>query len=388
MNRHIHFVGSLPAPLMTSHRGAMEWILEHGAGQPLATLPCDLEPDWMVGYLRGLAARRGAVEFSCGSDDYVDYDHMPAVSVRRGATLRAEDVGMRRVERITHIVAAYRKLRQERPEIDGVRLQLSQPGPLDMSLLTFGGPALATGLPLGPALRNIGCLGAALRHTPVFARAVLEEIAEITAAHGSIITWQVESPVSLLSMIKGAQFRTTAPLAAMMARYLAGFLSQLHGLDAHASLHLCYGDHNHTALLRPTSLAPAVALLNRLGRELRRLDVPLPTVHIPCAFGAEPAPLEQSFYTPLRRLDPAWNLIAGVVSPHSILDSMLALRLFELAADRPVHAVATACGLGRCTVEVAEQAATATATTAMLGNQPQAAWQGYALATTPRQAVR
>ncbi|MBF6331828.1 hypothetical protein [Nocardia transvalensis] len=366
MKRRVHFVGSLPAPLMTSYRDAMEWILDHSGGQPLTALPCDLDPGWVIAYLRELATRDHVLEFPSGSDDYVDYNHIPPARVRSGITLQAEDLLMGRTDRIADVVAAFRQLRRERPEIglSNVKLQLSQPNPLDLSLFTFAGSALADKLPARQAIRHIDSVTTALRNVPLFSQAVIDEIAAVTAVHGSIITWQLESPVALLAALKATELKTRTVIVATVARQLARFLTQLHHVGAHTSLHLCYGDHEHTALLQPTSLAPAVALLNQLARRLRRHSVPLPAVHVPCAFGAEPAPLEQRFYTPLRSLDPGWTLIAGVVSPGSVIDSLLALRLFEHFAHRPVHAVATACGLGRCTVELAEQAAAAAAATA------------------------
>ncbi|MCM6774439.1 hypothetical protein NDR87_14125 [Nocardia sp. CDC159] len=366
MKRRVHFVGSLPAELMSSPRSAMEWILDHSGGQPLTTLPCDLDPGWMMAYLRDLATRKGVLEFSSGSHDYVDYNHVPSARVRPGVTLHADDLRMDRIDRIADVVPAFRQLRRERPELslNHVKLQLSQPNPLDMALFTFAGAALADRLPTARALRHIDSITTALRYLPLFTQAVLEEIAAVTATHGSTITWQVESPVALLAMLKATQLKTKAALAKLLARQLAGFLTELHHLGAHASLHLCYGDHKHTALLQPTSLDPAVTLLNQLAHRLRRHGTPLPVVHLPCAFGAEPAPLDQDFYTPLQRLDPDWTAIAGVVSPGNVIDSLLAARLFEHAAHRPVHAVSTACGLGRCTVAVAEQAAATTAATA------------------------
>jgi hypothetical protein len=62
----------------------------------------------------------------------------------------------------------------------------------------------------------------------------------------------------------------------------------------------------------------------------------------------------------LRKLDPAWRLIAGVVSPDSAENSASALALFEKAAARTAYGVATACGLGRCSVDSAHKAAATT----------------------------
>ncbi|WP_433664662.1 hypothetical protein ACQPW1_22480 [Nocardia sp. CA-128927] len=375
----MHFVGSIPEPLMTSYHDALEWIVDHSAGQPLTALPCDLDPVWIVGYLRDLGTRTKLLEFQHTTDDYADYNVFPSGRIRPGVTLEPEHLSMQRFDKIAHIVEAYTNLRQERAELANVKLQLSQPNPLDLTLFIFAGAAVADGLPLHQALHNVGDVATALRNLELVTEAVLDEIAAVTRVHGSLITWQVESPVALLSVVKAAQLKTKTAVAVLVAHQLARFLTRLHAIGAHASLHLCYGDYQHTALLQPRSTGPAVALLNALARQLRRHGTPLPDVHIPCAYGAEPAPLDPRFYLPLRSLDSEWTLTAGVVSPASVIDSMVSLRLFEQSANRAVHAVATACGLGRCPVDLAEQAAAATAAVAAFSEHwlPAAALDDY-----------
>lgn len=364
MKRRVHFVGSLPSALMASPRDAMEWIIDHSGGQQLTALACDLDPNWIIAYLRDLQTRTEILDFDSSTDDYADYNHMPSGRIRSGVTLEPEHLAMRRDDKIAHIIGEYTNLRQQHPELGNIKLQLSQPNSLDLSLFALAGAATADGLPIRQALAHLGDIVTALRHVPVFTEAIVEEIATLTRTYGSAITWQVESPVALLSLVKATQIKAVPMLAPLVAGQLAGVFTRLHRIGADASLHLCYGDYRHSALLAPGSLGPAVALLNPLARELRRHHTPLPIVHIPCAYGAEPAPLDPQFYAPLRRLDPGWSLIAGVVSPASVIDSMISLRLFERAANRTADAVTTACGLGRCSLELAEQAAATTAATA------------------------
>ncbi|WP_338760797.1 hypothetical protein V7968_32430 [Nocardia vulneris] len=52
----------------------MEWILDRTDGQPLTALPCDLDPDWIIAYLRDLRTRTDAFEFTHRTDDYTDYN--------------------------------------------------------------------------------------------------------------------------------------------------------------------------------------------------------------------------------------------------------------------------------------------------------------------------
>jgi hypothetical protein len=362
MTRYMHFVGSLPPELMTSDGDMMEWFVERSKGHPLTGVPCDIDATWIVQYLRDREKHLDAFEV-VRKGGFADYTDMPVYAVRRGHKLEPRDVSMDRIGRIREAVMAFRKLQDRHPELAGTRVQISQPSPLDMALYVFAGAAVADGLPLGLALRNVDVVAASLRHLPVFVQAVIDEISALVAEHGDILKWQVETPIAQLGMVKAAQLRAEAPVGRLLARQLAVFLARVHGLGAE-TVHLCYGNYRRKQLLSPRNIAPTVQLLNPTARLLRKSGVPLPPVHIPCAYGASPAPLDPAFYQPLHQLDSDWQVIAGVVSETSADNSIQSLKLFEEASERTVYGVATTCGLGRCTVDDAEQAAAATATTA------------------------
>ncbi|MGO4615081.1 hypothetical protein AB4305_12090 [Nocardia sp. 2YAB30] len=363
MTRFVHFVGSLPPQLMTSDTDVLEWFVQRSHGHQLTGVPCDLDPNWVVQYLRDREKHLDVFEV-VRSGDFADYSDMRGYGVRHGHTLEPRHVSMDRAERIAEAVTAFREVQKRHPELAGTRLQISQPNPLDMALFVFAGAAVADGLPLGRALRHGGALTPALRNLPVFAEAVLAEMAELTAEYGDTLTWQVESPIAQLALVKAAQLGAHVPVGRLVARQLAGFLEGAHDIGAQTVLHLCYGDYQHKELLAPRTIAPAVNLLNATARRLRKRGVPLPPAHIPCAYGAHPAPLNSAFYRPLRRLNEDWQLIAGVVSPADTQGSRRSLALFEQASGRTAYGVATACGLGRSTVEDAEHAAAATVATA------------------------
>ncbi|WP_227980661.1 hypothetical protein [Nocardia spumae] len=345
---------------MTGDSAVLQWFADASAGHPVTGLPCDLDPDWILDYLRTRGQHSDVFEIVSGGE-YTDYSDFPSYGLRSGATLEPRHVSMDRLDRIDQVVAAFDTLRSERPELADTKLQLSQPNPLDLAMFVFAGAAVSGGFPLGPALRRSNLLIAALRQLPVFTDAALQEIGEVHRRYGDRVVWQVESPFALLGMVKADQLRSRWAAAPLIARQLAGLLTGIHRIGATAVVHLCYGDYQHKALLSPRSLAPAATLLRHTGRRLRAQDTPLPPVHIPCAFGAEPAPLDPAFYAPLSGLDPQWRIIAGVVSPDSAEDSARALTLFERAAGRTAYGVATACGLGRCDVADAGQAAATTA---------------------------
>ncbi|WP_169816294.1 hypothetical protein [Nocardia miyunensis] len=355
MTRYAHFVGSVPKELMTGDGAVLRWFADSSGEHPTG-LPCDLDPDWIMQYLRDRAEHDDVLEV-VRAGEYADYSDFPSYGLRRGAKLEPRHMSMGRLERIGSVVAAFDELRAARPELARTKLQLSQPNPLDLAMFVFAGAAVSAGFPLGPALRRSNVIVAALRALPVVTEAVLEEIAAVNERYGDRVVWQVESPFALLGMVKADQLGAKWAAAPLLSRQLAGLLTRIHDVGAHSVVHLCYGDYQHKSLLSPRSLAPAVTLLNHTVQHLLAQGTPLPAVHIPCAFGSEPAPLDPEFYAPLRRLDPEWKIIAGVVSPGSDADSTHALRLFEEAAGRTAYGVATACGLGRCNVAEAEQAA-------------------------------
>ncbi|MFG1792177.1 hypothetical protein [Nocardia sp. NPDC049149] len=363
MNRYAHFVGSLPPAVITSDTETMQWFAQRSRGLELRSIPCDLDPNWVVEYLQDRIEFDDAFTVA-RPGQYADYSDMRSYRIRPGRTLQPQHVAMHRRQRIDEIAAAFHELRQQCPQTANARLQISQPNPLDLAAFVFGGAAVTDGLPLGRALRHFGSILPAIHALPVFTEAVLDEMSQLIGAHGDTLVFQVESPIAQLAVVKAASLGTQALVARMVAWHLAGFLADAHEIGARTILHLCYGDHRHQELLAPRSLAPSVALLNALARILRKRDVPLPPAHIPCAYGAHPAPLNPRFYQPLRRLNPEWQVIAGVAAATDPEDSIRSLHLFEQALGRTASGVATACGLGRSTVEDAERAAATTIATA------------------------
>lgn len=323
----------------------MEWILGQTGDHRLTTLPCDLDPDWIIAYLRSLA-ERSAFEIK-RPGEYAHYEDVRSYGVRRGHRLGPADVSMDRADRLREILEEYRVLRAERPELADVRLQISLPSPLDLALFTFEGrPWLS------------------LRYLSVFTQAVVDEVTALSAVAGQDVVWQLETPSVLVGMdmakrLPGGRLLT----ARLLARQIAGVLARLPA-DAAVILHLCYGNLGNTEFVAPRDLGPAVDYLNLLAAALRRRDSPLPPVHIPAAYGANPSPRNAEFYRPLRRLDRDWNVIAGIAAASEPDGSVESLKLLETAANRQAYAVATACGLGRHTIDQAEKAVEAMAVAA------------------------
>src|SRR4051794_13211262 len=110
---------------------------------------------------------------------------------------------MGRVERIRQIAEAYGGLRAEHPELEGARLQISQPAPIDMCLFVeAGGLAVSSGMPRRRLLPHPVVVAGARRHLPVYTNAVINEIKELTTEYADLLSWQIESPLATLMMVR------------------------------------------------------------------------------------------------------------------------------------------------------------------------------------------
>lgn len=371
MTRSAHFVGSLPGELGTDELTTLRWFADASEGQMVTAIPCDSDPNWMIAYLIDVG-QRGPLEL-VRPGQYRDYGDMPQYRIRRGHTLTADDVSMRRTARFARVMSAMKQLQTERPALAGTKVQLSQPNPLDVALFTLGGGAVASGLPIWKAIRAGGAIASALAALPTFTTAVLAEIEETTRKYSNRIVWQVETPVAMLGCLKAHELHAARAAVPVLAKQLADFLIGIHRVGGESLLHLCFGDYQHTQLLSPRDLTPAVALLNAVAQRLQAAGAPLPAAHIPCAYGSSPAPTSPRFYQPLANLEPGWPLIAGVAAPGAEAASTTALQLFEDFSGREAFAVATACGFGRRTPDDARRAAATTMAISRASRHAQAA---------------
>ncbi|MCP3802625.1 hypothetical protein NLX83_25460 [Allokutzneria sp. A3M-2-11 16] len=353
MSRQLHFCGSLPPELTTTDAEVSRWFLDNADGRPITALPARQDPNWVIEYLLGLAAHRDVFEVTVPGE-YVDYDDMRGYRVRKGAVLRPEHVSHGDVDETLSKVDAFTSL-----GLEGTRLMLPVPSPIDLALFTFVGPSFQNAIPALPEVRS------ALRYMPVYTDAIVDYVTRVTEARGEDVLWHIEFPSALIGMWKARIFPGGPALSSSLhTKYTAKMLARF-PKQAKVILHLCYGNYNNTEIFVPKDLSWTVTYLNKLGRELTRRQVALPPVHIPIAFGAHAPSLDEAFYAPLKGLSPSWNkLIAGVVAESDELASVGALHLFESAARRKSVGVACACGLGRHTVAAAGRAAKAMITVA------------------------
>lgn len=320
--RAVHFVGSLPPQLAPTPQAGMQWMLDHTHGRTLATLPCDADPRWIVDWLYALDNLESLEPTRTG--DATSYDDYPRYRITPGHRLAPEDVSLRRASHTATVAAA-------RHALDGPQqlppMQVSIPGPLDLAYLCFGTPART------------------LANVDILRQAIHDDIDEIHHRWGNDVVFQYETPATLAILD-----RVPHSLQPAAAALLAGQITRVirdSPADATWILHLCHGDLNHEPLVTPPDLAHAIRIVRAVHRQLTRLGLPMPRVHIPMCTGTSAPSTNAAYYRALRRLPDDIDVIAGLVDEHHPTESTRALELAENALGRTAVAVAAACGHGR-----------------------------------------
>jgi hypothetical protein len=366
--RKIHHVGSLPPEI--TERGpylAMDWALAtsgwYRGHADLTGVPCDLDPHWIVDYLDRLASEEFPIPVPAlrvlRKGDSHDYDHTPLLRPGRKRIMNDAVFSMERVEALKAVIDDYRQLRENHRQAPHRHslgpmppLRISLPSPLDLALIVFCGKVDLK----RHAARTARGIWLAVKHFKKFGRAMVNEVTEITryAFHNDVaIVWQLEAP-SVLYAMNLVPRPLQRYVATIFAEITSGTLFRIWD-NLGVELHLCSGDLGHKALTQGTP-AQMVLFLNRLGPLLDHAGIDRPAVHLPFAYGDQPAPTDAAYYTPLAELTGEWTIYAGVVDEHDAEASWKALHHVEQATGRTVAAVAPACGLGRRSVADAEDA--------------------------------
>lgn len=364
-SRALHFVGSLPPEIAPDDETALRLLLDQADDADLTALPCDTDPLWIIDHLlsrpRVVTDTGNRVFETLREGDGTTYRTMPVYRLAEGVRLQPEHVSLNRVARCRSTVELFRKIRAEHPAHTHLRHQISLPAPLDLALFTFTGPPFdpdSSRSRLWQALRRLPLALTALKHLPVFTEAARDEIAELCATDALDIVFQYETPAVLIALsVVPRPLRRR--LASLLAAQAAGLLTTSPA-TARFIVHLCHGDLDHKSLNQPRDTSDQVLFLNALAREMRAAGRPLPAVHLPLTHADLPPSIDPRFYEPLRKLDPDYQVVAGVVAEKHPAYSSTALRLTEQALGRPATAVGTACGLGRRSADDATDAVRAT----------------------------
>jgi hypothetical protein len=325
MARRTHLVGAWPG------RGP-----EHAMEQALTRLAPHLDRItdgetgdrhlWVTPVLEKLRANPDVELVRDG--DWSDYEQVAVWKVREGRTLDPANLRMHYALAFRNAFPSFLVLRErfERPDL---RFQVGIVAPIDTALYGFGGAAFAD-----PSILD------------AYQAATAREIAEIHAAGGDEVVFQLETVVALVAIAQ-AEDDAQAGVAEQMAQTMLETARRAPD-GARFGIHLCLGDFHHTAYGGMRDVRPLVLLANALAEGWPEGRV-LEYVHAPFAAAKEPPIEDEAFYEPLRdlALPEGTRFIAGFL--HETLDTDAHRELLariERLTGREVD-VAAACGLGR-----------------------------------------
>ena len=190
---------------------------------------------------------------------------------------------------------------------------------------------------------------AALRYAGAFSRRMAQEANEILGfVEPGDVVFQVEVPGEL-----ALAHRLPKPLIGLAVRGVIGLVDQIEP-GAPVGVHLCFGDLNNKALIKPSSLDKAVRFANALVARWPTSHE-LAWVHFPLAEAVDPPPLERRYYEPLADLHvpSGTRFVAGFVHPRRTEDELRTIRSHIEAIRGSEVDIASSCGLGRVDEETA-----------------------------------
>lgn len=330
--RKVHLVGTIPTDSTDS---ALRLVTE-----TVGEVSTDWLPDGETGERQNWIGRlvedlRDHPDLELSRDgDWSDYDTTTAYEVKKGH--RFDYVELDYYE---HFEQSWPRFQEVRTALgrDDLTFQVGVPGPIDLSFAAFGFDPVA-----------------GLRHIRPFEDATVLEVSRIHGVGGDEVLFQLEIPIEIEianRIPKPGRKIGVAPLARRTLRVV-----QRSPHYTRWGFHLCVGDMNNTAFSRLEDTTTLVLVANALVKGFPR-DRSLEFVHLPLAHGSEAPTLDEDFYEPLTELKIPANirLIAGFAHEAQSLEEQLELReLIESKVKRPVD-IAASCGLGRRSLEAAEQ---------------------------------
>ena len=187
-----------------------------------------------------------------------------------------------------------------------------------------------------------------LRYTNAFNTIIAREVNAALALANDDVIVQLEVPPELY-----AAYKLPTPLMRLALRPILDLLNKLTP-GAQIGIHLCLGDFHNEALVHPKTLDKMVAFSNRLV-EAWPQQHQLVYVHYPFAEGTLPPTTDSRYYAPLTniQLPASTRFVAGFVhEKRSLAEHRHIQDSIETARGQAVD-VASSCGLGRRTPQVA-----------------------------------
>ncbi|HET9227638.1 MAG TPA: hypothetical protein VFR31_13280 [Thermoanaerobaculia bacterium] len=188
-----------------------------------------------------------------------------------------------------------------------------------------------------------------MRYLGAFNEVLAREVNAMLDHVGDDVVIQIEAPPEVYAAYNLPQMMeplALGPILDLVSRIKPG---------AKIGIHLCLGDLHNMALMQLEQVQPLVELSNRLVERWPQ-DRKLVYMHYPLAAGHVPPSTDPNLYKPLAdiRLPKGTHFVAGFVHEGlSFEENAAILRSIEEARGGEVD-VASSCGIGRRTPEVAE----------------------------------
>lgn len=259
-----------------------------------------------------------------------DYTHIQKLAPRRPPAAMAKTVRFGYDGYFRKSYEAFKEIRREQG-LGNIKFQVGVP------------TGFALGLAFASKLDWI-------RYTGAMNTVIAREVDAILQEAGDDVVIQVEVPPEIY-----AAHALPTPLLGLALRPIVDLLGKIQR-PAELGVHLCLGDFRNEALVHPKTLLKLTAFSNALVRawpERHRLSY----VHFPLAAGATPPPVSAAWYAPLARarLPQGARFVAGFVHEgRSAAELRRILATIEEARGEQVD-IASSCGLGRRSPEVAER---------------------------------
>lgn len=334
MTRRVHLVGTLPVepqegetPTFAAFRYGAEHVGSHVTSIPAEGIDRD---KWVIPILNRRADRPELITLKRSR-----YDHSPNVwrlstvcVPRPGSNLTSEVMSLWYASYAQEAWRAFQAWEASQP-VGSIprRLQVGVPGPLDLSMMTWG--------PM------------ALRRYQAEVDAASAELAEISALTNGRVVYQLEIPVETYLVAK-ADRRVRRSLAARFARRVAQFIATT-PTGSVWIVHLCVGNPDDQSLITLSDTWPLMDLANEIYLQWPKDTHTLEAVHGPLGDSKNPAPTDPAYYRAMGRseLPESVRLYAGLADVNVPLATQQeALKVAEGEAGRELG-VSTQCGQGR-----------------------------------------
>lgn len=189
-----------------------------------------------------------------------------------------------------------------------------------------------------------------LRYTSMVNRAIAKEINTIYAQAGQDVLFQIEVPTELYAAYLLPTWLICQPL-----RPIIDLLDLIHP-GARIGIHLCIGSFHNKALASSNSIQKMVDFSNWLVASWPTQHQ-LEYIHFPLAEGESSARIDRSYYKPLAAvyLPSHTQFFAGIIHEQQSIEELKRIT-YEIETLRKARiGIASSCGLGCRTPEIATQ---------------------------------